>query len=204
MTEICRVFKDQQKSRKRFLKQGRDPDSLESVFECVEENFAKTRKLLERGVKKWGIDLSSLESSDELSPPEPEEFPLYRLVCQYSQQMEDLIKDLGFIPPGTNTEILLENIEIIDYYHALFPAKIYRACFSRWEEQRDPEDTVQDSKTSAFIAINGLIAVAEALANLAEHPPLLPFARRMIRLGRIATNLGRTLTLEFELKTKEN
>jgi len=39
LTDICRVFQDEQKSRAKWIKQGKNPDSWEYVFATVKENL---------------------------------------------------------------------------------------------------------------------------------------------------------------------
>ncbi|MFZ5365732.1 MAG: hypothetical protein ACOZBZ_00380 [Patescibacteria group bacterium] len=201
LTEICKVFQDEQKSREKWIKQGKDPDSWEYVFVTVKESFEKTMRLIEKGAKKWGIDLSKIDDSDYEPPPEPEKFPLYNLVEKFSKRLEKLLKNLEIVPIETNERLVLENMEVISHYQPLIRAKIYRALTSRLEDEKekDPELRTFDAETSAFIVVNGLISVGEALANLAEHKPLRPLRSKMVRLGKASLDLAKIINLEFNL-----
>lgn len=203
LTKICEVFQDEQKSREKWIRQGKDPDSREYVFETVEENFKKAMELIEKGAKKWGIDLSKIDDSDYQPPPKPEKFPLFNLVEKFSKSLEKLLKDLEMVPIETDEGLVLENREVISHYCFLIPAKTYRALTSKLEEEKDKDDQTFDSKTSAFIAVNGLISIGEALAKIAEHGPLKPLRSKMVRLGKASLDLAKFINLEFNLSEEE-
>lgn len=201
LTDICRVFKDEQKSREKWIRQGKNPDSWEYVFETVKENLEKTMKLIEKGAKKWGIDLNDFDDSDYQSPPEPQEFPLYNLVDKFSKKLEKLPKDLQVVPIEADEKLILESMEVISHYQPLIRAKIYRALTSKLEDEKekDPKFRTFDAETSAFIVINGLLSIANALKDLAQHDPLRPIRNKLRRLGKISLDLTETIDLEFGL-----
>ena len=95
LTFLCLVHKDLYKTRKKFIKQGKDPDSLESAFEAVADNFKKMKKMLKKDAKKWGIDLNNLEEEipeKEVSLEDKfEKYPLYRLISDYSKKIRDFL-----------------------------------------------------------------------------------------------------------------
>jgi hypothetical protein len=201
LTDICRVFKDEQKSREKWIRKGKDPNSWEYVFETVKDNLEKTMRLIEKGAKKWGIDLNDLDDSDYQPPPEPQEFPLYNLVDKFSKKLGKLPKDLQVVPIEADEKLILESIEVISHYQPLIRAKIHRALTSKLEDEKekDPELRTFDAETSAFITINGLMSIADTLANLAQHKPLRPLKNNLRRLGKIALNLAEIIDLEFSL-----
>jgi hypothetical protein len=205
LTEICRVFQDEQKSRKKFIKQGKDPDSWEYVFETVRDNLEKTMKLIEKGAKRWRIDLSKIDDSDYQPQPRPQKFPLYNLVEKFSKSLEKLLKNLEMVPIETDGRLVLENREVISHYRFLILAKTYRALTSKLEEDKDKDkdDQTFDSKTSAFIVVNGLMSISEALANLTKHRPLQPLKSRMVRLGKTSLDLAKVINSQFNLGEDE-
>lgn len=201
LTHLCRVFKNEQKSRVRLIKEGKDPDSMESAFEMVAENFAKTMAMIKKDAEKMGINLDEIDDSDYQSPPHPEKFPLYNLAFKFMKRLEKILEDLRFVSEGADEKLMIENMEIISHYAPLVPGKIYRAFTSRLEEEEEKKQGIYiyDAETSAFIAINGLIAIAEALNKLVKHDPLRALRNRLRRLGKTSLGFAETIDLEFNL-----
>lgn len=203
LISICRVYKDIEKRRKKFKKRDKDPNSMEGALEIIGESFKETKTLLEKSAKKWGIDLNSLKEDESITDDlelELKEFPLYRLAYQYSGKLKNLLEELSFIAPEVNTNSFADALEVINYYHLMLPAKIYRACISKKEEDEDKDDTNMDSKTSGFIAVRGLSAIIDALSNLASYPFLKPVYTKIINLNEISENLINLITAELDLK----
>ena len=155
--------------------------------------------LLERDAKRLGIDLSKIDKSDYKKPPKAESFPLYNLTNRLSRRIKNLIKDLQVIPIDADESLIKENIDILLYYHHLISVKIYRAFTSRIEEEKDEDDFTFDSKTSTFIAANGLLNTGQALNGLATHKPLHLVKARLLKLANLSLNLAESIDLEFEL-----
>lgn len=199
VSEICKVFQDGQKARKKFIKQGRDPDSRECAFEEIKDNLLEVFLLLAKEAEKLGIDLDSLDDSDYELSPEPQNFPLYNQVSKLSKKLEKLSKDFQTIPINADEDLIFENLEIISHYRYLIRSKIYRALTSRIREEKSQLDFLDDSKTSAFIAINGFMTLAEALNCLAKHNPLNPLRKKLLHLGKICLDFAKTIDEEFNL-----
>lgn len=206
LTSPCRVYKDLYKTRKKFIKQSKDPDSLESAFETVGNTFRGINKMLKKDAKKWGIDIDNLKEEEifeeELSlESELKKYPLYRLVSEYSKKIKDFLEELSYIALETNDEII-DNLEIINYYQLLLPAKIYRACISKEEEDEMENDTTMDSRTSGFIAIRGLKAIITSLSNLLSYSYLKPSRKKIINLIGVSEDLIDLITQEFTPEIK--
>lgn len=200
LTEICKVFQEEKKEKKKFIAQGRDPYSWECVFESMHNNFQKTMKLILKDAQKMGIDLSKIDDSDYKEPPKPDEFPLYRLADKFSKKLATIFKDLEAVPIESDVNLIKENIDVIAHYLHLVQAKVYRALTSRLDDEEGEEDLSFDAKTSGFIAVNGLLSTAEALNNLAKHKPLITLKKKLLSLGKLSLGLAETLDLEFDLK----
>lgn len=129
----------------------------------LKKSFEKLRKLLEKDIKRLGIDLINLDDSDYEPPAEPETFSLYNLAMTFSKKIERLMKDMEEIPIDIDKNLILDSKDVLNRYLFLFPTKIYRALTSRTEEEKDKYDKTMDAKTSVFIAVNELLATAQAL-----------------------------------------
>jgi len=198
---ICRVFQREQESKRKWIKQGKDPNSWEYAFEAVRENLEETARLLEKDAKKWGINLDKIENSDYQLLPEPEEFPLYNLAFEFSQKLQKLVDNLRLVPDGADENLILEGIKVISHYQSLIPAKVYRALTSKAEEEEEKKMGIYvlDAETSAFIIIRSLLAIAEVLKNLAHHRPLGVLRKSCFRLAKISLDLAEMIDWEFNL-----
>lgn len=200
LTSLCRVYKDLYKTRKKFIKQGKDSDSLESFFETAGNTFKEIKKMLKKDAKKWGIDLNNLEEEipeKEISlENELENYPLYRLISDYSKKIKDFLEELSYIALETNDEVR-DNLEIINYSQLLLPAKIYRACISKEEEDEMGNDTTMDSQTSGFITIRGLKAIIASLSSLSTYRYLKPSKRKITNLIGISKDLVDLISQKF-------
>ena len=194
------MFENGQDDRVRLIKEGKDPDSMESVFEIVATNLQETIEMVKKDAKERGIDLENIDDSDHEEAPPPETFPLYRLAKRFSVKTQKVCEDLILVPIEADEKLIIENAEVIAFYLHLIPVKVYRALSSSWEDKREDLGLeINDDKTSAFIAVNGLLSTAEALGKLARHKPLRAMGVKLIQLSKIAINLAETIDLEFNL-----
>jgi len=200
LAEICRVFQKEQERRKRFIREGKNPDSWECVFEAIRESLKEIRELLEKQTKELGIDLEKTNAPEEVLP-KPNKSPLYRLANKFSKALEKLMDDLQVIPVEADENLVLESLEIISHYCHFLPVKIYRALASKLEEEKeDQNDDWRDSQVSAFLVINALLEVSNALADLAEHEPLNPLKEKLLRLEKISLELVEIIRGEFGIE----
>ena len=199
-TDRCRVFQREQESRQRWLKRGGDPDSWEYALNTVKGSFREVRKLLTKEAKRRGIDPKTFNDSDSQPLPPPEQFPSYNVINKFSQSLEKILKELRVVPIDADEKLIMENTEIISYYRPLIVVKIYRALTSKIEEEEENLGTQTfDAKNSAFIVVNSLILIADALKNLAQHEPLRLLRDELRRLGKISLDLTETVDWEFDL-----
>ncbi len=205
LTDICRVFKDEEESKKRYLAQGKDPNSWECVFETVKNSFEKTRKLLEKDAKRFGIDLNNLDEVPEDEEPPLEKFSTYELMKKYSKSLQKLLTELQVVTEDIDEELLVEKAEIISFYSNLIPAKTYRATLSKLEEDNDPylKENCPDARNSGFILVNSLNEIIFALTKLINHAPLRPMRDKFFKLKKVAINLREMVDDEFEVEERQ-
>lgn len=205
LTSICRVYKDIKKTEDKYRKRGKDPNSWKCTFEIIKDSFQKTKRLLEKDAKKWGIDLNSLDSDESFEEDfefELKELPLYRLAFQYSEKLKNLLEELSYATVEIDDKNMIDNMEIMNYYHLMLPAKIYRACCSKQEEGEDKDDITMDSRTSGFIAVRGLKAIIVALSKLSTYSYLKSVRGKLADLIEVSKDLINLITQEFSLETK--
>lgn len=175
-TKNCKVFKDEQKWRKKCIKEGKDPDSPEESFKEVANSMQQAIKLIYKGAKKWGIDPQSLEPKNE------EEFQEY---CSQQEQKSNFIHAnplfllsqecedglLEFLANFDSQEIeSVPDLQTIQWYATLVPAKIYRGLA---EDESDvfPIDNYDDTANSFSIALRGVNASHVSLQKLDKSYP---------------------------------
>lgn len=164
---MCKICKQDIEREERHKKEGKDPYSWENVFKEVAQNLALASAMIKKDAERLGIDLDA-PIEDYKEPPSPKRYKIYRIVERYSNRVEGLIKELSLVPIDADKKLVKKAVDALSHSRFYILAKIARALSSRFEEQRDKDDDLQDSKTSAFFAY---VAIGRALAALAEHKP---------------------------------
>lgn len=200
LTNICRVFKKEEQRKNKQLIEGKNPDSWESVFEAIKEDFEEIRKMVESDAAFLGIDLKEVAQGHEEEEPDPENFSLYKIVKKFSKALIKAAEDLRIVPEDVDEQMIINNLEVISYYTSLLPAKTYRAITSKIEEENDPDDDLPpDSKNSAFILVNALDEINMSLVELINYSPLRPMRDTLRPLEKITKNLSEEISLEFDI-----
>jgi len=205
LTNLCRVFKREEESKKKWVKAGKDPDSWDYVFNTIKESFEEVRGLIKKDANRLGIDLSAIDYSKEKGEPLPKNFTIYRLSNKFAQAIKRTLKDLEGIPVDVDEDLVVRSAEILSYYSTLIPAKVYRAILSRAEEKEDPKlaEACPDSRNSAFIIVNALSEIIYSLTEVIGHSPLRPIREKLFHLRKVAINLKEAINAEFEVEEEE-
>lgn len=204
LTEICKVYKDGQRDRRRAIKEGKDPDSWEFTFEVMHKNLQKTMKLIYQGAKKWGIDMDKImeEAKDEDFEDDRkyEQDPLYQFAAKLSTSLFKFLKSLEVVPIDVKVTPIVEAREIISWYHTLIIAKTARALSSEDREKDLPDDWRSfDDRTSAFIVFNSLQKIAEACGIISQQKPLYHLKKKCYKLAQASITLSEALDNRFDL-----
>ena len=138
----------------------------------LSETLAESLELLKEGAKKWGIDLETLDSTEDVEnlkakDKAAENHLLSRAAKRYVGIVEDWLKERETLffetaaaaREGVNLE---EAIEVIRWYQYFISAKVMRAVRGNIEEKEERFDELaSDSDGSAKIA---LIAIDRSIA----------------------------------------
>lgn len=181
----------------KYLSRGKNPGSPEGALEMVGETFKEVKEMLEKDMKKWGIDPNEFPVEEEKEEFNPEESDLYKMAFGISLKIKRVLRDLQVIPEEADEDFIGENYEVIDYYQQLLPPKIWRAVLSREEEKSIPDDCTFDAKNSAFITSNALMVISESLAELAGYRPLKLLKRKLLKAEKLVLNFNEIIALEF-------
>lgn len=205
LTDICRVYQEDERDRKRAMREGKNPNSWEFTFEVLQKNFQKTMKLLYKGAKKWGIDIEEInrfdESEFEKYLEEKEQVhkdPVNLCADQWSDHVRAFLKKFTEVPIEVPLTVAMDAQEVLSWYQTLIPAKVYRALSSVQDEKDSPEELrTYDDKTSAFIAYHGLLAVSDVLMKLAAEKTLHRMSVHSLRLAKRSIDFAQTLKEAF-------
>ncbi len=205
LTNECRVFKNEEESKKEWIKAGKDPDSMEYVFDTVGKSFKKVRELIGKDAKRFGINLDEIDCSQDEKEPEPETFEIYQLALKFSKAGRKILSDLQVVTEDVDENLLISNAEIISHYNLAIPAKVYRAILSREEEKKDPDiiESCPDARNSGFLLVNWINEIIASLNVLMNHPPLRPTREKLAKFKKVAVNLRDIINIEFEVEEKE-
>lgn len=193
----CRVYQKNEQRREEYIKEGKDPDSMKASMEMVADSFAEAIELIEKDAERLGIDLEEAKNMDLPEDPDPEEMPLYKTAYGLCQQFRGYLENIEFLPIEANEKFVKKRWEVISYYVHFIPAKVYRALLSKIEEDRNEDIQYLDSKVSAFILVNALLAVSEALRDLAVYEPLELMKGRSVKLSKLALEFAEMIEGEF-------
>ncbi|OGK14244.1 hypothetical protein A3B40_04430 [Candidatus Roizmanbacteria bacterium RIFCSPLOWO2_01_FULL_37_16] len=196
LATVCKICDDELKRDMLYKKAGKNPNDWNNVFKDVVESLAKVRKMLEKDAKRLGIDLSNLPD-DYDEGPEPESYPIYRLIRKYGDRVEKIIKMFEAVPIDADEKLIKKALEALSHSRYYICAKIARTLNSRYEEQKDPEDDLFDSKTSAFFAFIAIERNLRALLALAKHKPLDSLREKLLRFAKISLEMADLIRLEF-------
>lgn len=205
LTSECRVFKDEQKRKKKYSKQGKDPNSMEYALETMKDVFKEVREGLAKSAKKFGIDIESIDYSLEEEDPPPETFEIYQLALKFTKAGKRILSDLQVVTEDVDEDLLIRNTETISYYNLVIPPKVYRALLSRTEEGKDPKmiESCPDARNSGFLLLNWLEEIIHSLSEIISHPPLRPMREKLIKFKKSAINLKEVINIEFDVEEEK-
>jgi hypothetical protein len=157
-------------------KEFSDPETQdmrnEAFWRKLSGILGKTLELLTQAAKKWGIDLETLNSKDDIENMKAKDEAaknhlLSRAAKRYSEMVEDwfterempLLETAAAAREGVDLE---EAFEVIRWYQYFISAKVMRAVRGKVEEEEEGCDEFEgDSNGSAKIA---LIAMDRSIA----------------------------------------
>jgi len=154
-----------------------DPEAQDirnkAFWNKLSETLAESLELLKEGAKKWGIDLDTLEFTEEdterlkAKDKAAENHLLSRAAKRYVGIVEDWLKEKETLffetaaaaREGVNLE---EALEVIRWYQYFIAAKVIRAVRGKVEDDEERDDEFpRDSDGSAKIA---LVAIDRSIA----------------------------------------
>jgi hypothetical protein len=165
----CRVYREDVETKKKHVERGEDPNDMDIVMQDLAESFKKTRELLGKSAKKWGIDLEKVvREAPEIEMVEPETFPLYRLAHSFTMSVHEF---LGKVREEYLHEEMIKDFEDLQWHHTLVSVKLARAFSSKHDEICDDELNQQDAMLSASVSMRSANKCEGALNNMIDELP---------------------------------
>lgn len=195
LVTVCKICKSELLRKKQYEKAGQDPYDIKNVMKDVGDDLAHTIMMVSKKAEEMGIDLNNLEDIEE--PPPHEAYSIYKVIVKYGKTIEKFLKDFKEVPIGTDLELIKRTIDVLGHSRYYIIAKTVRALSSRFEEEKDSEDDLEDSKTSALFAYVAIERNSRAFLALAEHEPLGLQKRKFINLAKTSLDVCELIRKEF-------
>jgi hypothetical protein len=181
LTSICRVYKNNQKAKKKCKSKGIDPYSSECAIESAKDSLDEAMGMIVKEFEKMKLDSNDLPEDEVIF--ESQTFPLYELSKKICQKIDEFLDSLiDFVGKEGDSADVLGNL--LDYYKHLIPSKVFRAISSQIEEQKDDEDP-WDSSVSAWIICQSLDRMIFSLSFCLKNPKFKLLQQQTKKLIRI-------------------
>ena len=173
---LCgRVARD----RDRLLREGKDPDSIQGVFDSVGASFAETMALMQKEAERLGIDISNLDDIKE--PPEPAAFPLWVTTRAWQMRLRAFVS----VEEKRGAHWLrTEAAANLTWYAGTFGAKVYRQLSNEWHIARNDGYGDFDYEYTADVLRRVIMMLMKAFADVRDlAPESLPLAEEFRALA---------------------
>lgn len=197
LVRLCKVCREEEERKEKYRRAGKDPYDPRNVFADMRRDMTKTVGMLHKKVKELGINLEILKDNAE-EEIEPRDFSIYRLVEKYGFLVDENINKIYPVWERHKVKLLKETLEVLGHSRSYILAKIYRAIFSKQEEDNDEMlREIPDSKTSAFfayLAIKRNYLIAIKLSQVFED---LMLKEKFLKFADISLELCEQIRREF-------
>ena len=196
LASICKICREENERLEKYKKEGKDPYDMKNVFEDVGKDLTLAMAMITKKAKEMGIDLDNIPDEVDDEPPHGS-YPVFNTIGKYGDKIEKEIKELEIIPVEADMQLVMKAVDAFSHSRHYIIAKIARALSSRWEEAKDPDDDLDDSKTSAFLAYVAIERNSRAFLALSRHKPLKDMRVKHLRHAKLSLNLCELIKEEF-------
>ncbi|MDO8471438.1 MAG: hypothetical protein Q7S49_02415 [bacterium] len=125
--DSCPICGKIKRDRERLVREGKNPDSIQSAFDNLGANLAEAMALIQKDAEAMGMNISNLE--DIADAPEAKFFPLAVRAEKWYLSIMNLYNE-----KSTHGTIWLLTEEALDlnWYAGTFNAKVYRQLCNKW------------------------------------------------------------------------
>lgn len=184
-TQKCYLFWDEQKEKREQKRQGKDRESLTTVFEHVDHSFKRTFDLIGKISEAEGIDLTmtpeeEAEYEERERQTDPHDEPLYIQANKLYRRIKEWLDEM----PSLDIKEYHDAYDNLGWHCHLIFVKVARAIWSKKEAELEDKAfskfSLQDSKMSGWVAYRSIKICAESLELMDRYvrdPRLAPMAR---------------------------
>lgn len=198
LATVCKICKGELQRKELYRKAGKDPYAWENVFKDIADDLGEAMAMLYKQAEEMGINLDEIPDDDYEEPSSSDQYPIFRLVRIYGDQVEHIMKSLEVIPHDADLELVEKALDALSHSRTYVIAKIGRALSSRWREERDSfMKEVADSKTSAFFTYIAIERNSKAMMALAKHKLLRELKEKHLRFAAVSLEVAEMIRQEF-------
>ncbi|MBL7141810.1 hypothetical protein ISS21_01795 [Patescibacteria group bacterium] len=181
LADKCQVFQDILVHRLKHIVKGEDPDSPAVIFADMKKVFARLANIIKKDLEKQGLNSKEVKiklvKSSFGNEPNPEDFPLWRLGHSFMLDVHLLLENIFFEEDDELMETLVKlkkQTEELNWYHAFFEAKLYRALVGQWVLEKEKDKALkkigqEDVNVSAKLAFHSLSSCQKALEEFSQN-----------------------------------
>lgn len=196
LASVCKICKEEIEREERYTKEGKDPYDMKNVLRDIGKDLALAMTMVSKKAREMGIDIDNIPDEEDSEPPH-ESYPMFNTIKKYGDKIENAIKNLEIIPINADTHLVLKTVDVLSHSRYYIIAKIGRALSSRWDEAKYPEDDLDDSKTSAFLAYIAIERNSSAFLALSSHKPLVALKKKYLELAHASLVVCELIKEEF-------
>jgi len=179
--DSCKMCGQINKTRKKQIAEGKDPDSMESAFEHMQTSFSEAFATIKKDAERMGIDITNIPN-DIVMPPKPDYWPLSKKVTAWRNSIFDILNTADETgEPWAYTELA----DDLSWYANLLQAKTYRQLCTKWEQKHGMEYGDIDLKYTKYIIEESLKIIKKSMSEIMlMNPP--SFANLLLVKSKIA------------------
>lgn len=149
------------KQREKHIKESKNPDSMEMVFEDVRTELEEALLIIKMDARQRGLDILNLDNIKE--PPKALEFPLWRRVNKWGEEIFSFSKEAE-----KNGQFWLQTESAADFlwYSNTLMIKTYRQLCNSWHIEKNDGYGEFDHAYTAGVLKECLKILKESLAVL--------------------------------------
>lgn len=139
---ICGRLKD---NRARHIASGEDPESIAAALDDVGYSLQEALAAIKEGARRHGIKVTN---SPEINEPPPGEFPLYKRLRDWRDDIYDLAENSDMT---NSTWLYTEAADDLLWYTNTILIKTYRQLCNRWHLDRGDKYGEEDYAYTRYV-----------------------------------------------------
>jgi hypothetical protein len=168
----CRLYHDELEDKLTCIAHGREPDDPEITGQVMQQRWEDVMKKLEKDMEKYDINPDDIDGADTAELDAREESarkePLNLTTKEYCKRSHKLLKSVFYEIKGTPAGAIAD-LETVNWYHTLLPAKLYRALCDLREKDDADEFGLCDAVAQFAVCKKAIACSVAALRNLKPH-----------------------------------